>query len=222
MFRISASIATSALVGILLQGASAAAADDCRGCRGKAEIESLRAEAVPTGGEWVVNVRYKVEIEHARPEDRFVLGLQLEDRGAVRTDANGQVQTLLVPLTEPTECDDDELEFEAWVELTRFADGAMCLSDLRVCAFVQHEGRSCQHDRESTEVKYPVVEVPAPVVEVIQPAPVVVRREVYVSRPAPVVIHRSAPRVIVHERHHHGVVVRYVDGRRVVHVRGAW
>lgn len=200
MFRMSGSIAATALCAILLQGARAARADDDRrGCGGKADIESLRAEAVPAGNEWVINVRYKVEVEHARPDDRYVLGLQLEDRGAVVADAGGQVRTLLVPLTEPTECDDEEVEFEAWVELTRFSDGAFCLSDLRVCAFVQHEGQSYQHDRERTDVKYPVVEIVAPVVEVIEPAPLIVRREVYVTRPA-VVVRNAGPRVIVHER----------------------
>jgi hypothetical protein len=214
---------------------SAALAGDRHRERPDVDIDSLDAELLRDGAEWVVQVRYKVEIDDAHPQDLFTLGLQIKERGHALVDANGQVCTTFVPLERPTVCDGEELTFEAYAEVRQPLGAIRCPDDLRVQSFVILDGDSCWLDDESTSVEYcrPRVVVehvrPAPVVDFVRPAPVAI------VRPAPIVeVHRPVPRliatrpaypapVVVRERHAGGFVgvrVRHDDVR--VRVGARW
>lgn len=180
-----------------MASSSALAGDRHRCPKPDVDIESLKAELLPGGDDWIVRVRYKVEIEDACPQDGFELGMEIRENGYCLTDGAGQVFTVFAPLDRPVAWDGDEAKYEACIEL-RPPPGAIRRPDaLRLHAYVTFAGDSCRLDDESTRIQYcapgVVVEAAPAVVEVVRPAPVV-----HVVRPAPVVeIVRPAPVVTV-------------------------
>lgn len=179
-----------------------------------ADLEGLRADLYPDGSDWVVKVRYDVELEGAHPEDRYLLALQFSDDDCRVMDAEGRPVEVVVPLERPTGVDAHELVFRNAVE-ARLPGGAVRRPHaLRVHGAVLREGESHIRDEKSTAATahLPVVYVESPrVVEVVRPAPVVH----VIERPAPVVY--AAPVVRVIDR---GPVVHVVDrGPRTVVVR---
>jgi hypothetical protein len=104
------------LLGVL---AVAASAGDREHRHPDVDIESLRGELRRTAGEWLLEVRYDVEVEdYLPPPGTLELILYVTEHGYALVDQTGQPIEFLVPLECPSEVDDDELEFEDRVIVT--------------------------------------------------------------------------------------------------------
>lgn len=90
-----------------------AADDDLRGHYPEVEIDGLKAEVVYAGGEWLVEVKFEVEIDSGRPIENLGLLLSVSEHGRPLVDPDGKPIEFLIALDRPTEVDDDEIEFES-------------------------------------------------------------------------------------------------------------
>jgi len=84
--------------------------DDCV-C--KVEIEKLKIRRT----DCAVLVTYKVELEGACPPAGFDLVLSMKDASGELVDPEGRPMRIVVPLQNPSDCDDDEREFTGCVEI---------------------------------------------------------------------------------------------------------
>lgn len=105
----------SALI-IASAAAAPAPADDERRERPDVEIDSLKASMRYYDGSWHVRVKYEVEVEDGVPSD-LRLVLYFTERGRTVLDPTGEPIEFIVPLDEPSEVDDDEIEFEETITL---------------------------------------------------------------------------------------------------------
>lgn len=121
------------------------------------DIDSLKAELWRSGGEWLLDVRYEIEIEDFAPRERFELILYLTERGRVLTDPDGRPLEIVVPLDEPSEVDDDELEFEAGLTVPLPDRALRDPRKLKIHATVVHAGRDAplEHKKKSVKFKRP-------------------------------------------------------------------
>ena len=105
---------------ILLNVLTAVAfADDRHRRQPDVDIESLKSELRWINGEWLLEVRYKVEVEDYRPlPGELELILMITEHGRTLIDNTGNPIEFIVPLEYPSEEDDDELEFEDRITIT--------------------------------------------------------------------------------------------------------
>jgi hypothetical protein len=96
--------------------AAPVSADDERRERPDVDIDSLKASMRYYDGSWHVSVKYEVEVEDGVPSD-LRLVLYFTDRGRTVLDPKGAPIEFIVPLDEPSEVDDDEIEFEETITL---------------------------------------------------------------------------------------------------------
>ena len=203
MFRNSTVGRGLVLVGVFFLASSAArAGDDCdRDCkrRPSGDVESLNAKLDWRDGEWLLHVRYKLEIEDAQNSDRFDLVLIPTEGDHALADRDGQSISLAVSLpVSEADCDDDEMEFRDEVTM-QIPEGL--IGDpyrVRVRAELVDRSRDKLLDDDSTKVK--VCSLPCEVVEVsvrhevryeeYPPPPVVYVEPAPVYCPPPIVYHR--------------------------------
>ncbi len=125
--------------------------------RADADIESLDAtlRLSSIGAELIV--RYDIEIEDARYGERFNLLLEIEQCDGLVRDATGRPVLLVVPLNNPSDVDDDELEFEDADTLSVPAPRDMAkLRNTRLIATVVRAGsdRPLDQERENLRVEF--------------------------------------------------------------------
>jgi|GEM_PF-3244751 len=80
--------------------------------RVKAEIDSLDADLRHAGADWQIVIEYEVEIEGRVDNDVYLLVLELFEDDRPVVDENGVPLVMEIELLQPTDRDDDELEFE--------------------------------------------------------------------------------------------------------------
>ncbi|MBN2446505.1 MAG: hypothetical protein JXO22_07265 [Phycisphaerae bacterium] len=99
---------------VLSFGLSSAAVAGERRERGMdVDFESLKGEVWRADGEWVLEVRYEIEIEDRLPRPgELTLVICIRDGDELLLNEEGTPFELIVPLDRPSEVDDDEIEFE--------------------------------------------------------------------------------------------------------------
>ncbi len=119
------------------------------------DIESLRGELWRGGGEWLLEVRYDVEIEdYLPPPGELELVLYVTEDGYTLVDRDDRPIEFVVPLVHPSEEDDDELEFEDRLVVT-LPDGVFRDPDhLRLEGIVVYVGDDYVLDRKSKSIKF--------------------------------------------------------------------
>lgn len=83
-----------------------------------ADIDSLDTELRHAGADWEIIIEYEVEIEGPIGGDVFVLVLELFEDEQPVIDENGAPLVMEIELINPSERDDDELEFEDRISAT--------------------------------------------------------------------------------------------------------
>jgi hypothetical protein len=134
--------------------AAAAAGDRChRRC--DVDIESLRGELWRSGGEWLLEVRYDIEVEDCIPSrGELELVFYVTEHSRQLVDHAGDPIEFFVPLDHPSEVDDDEVEFENRVAVT-LPEGVFCDPDrLRLQGFVFRIGDERPLARRDKSIKY--------------------------------------------------------------------
>jgi len=215
-------------VAIVALALAAAALPAVAGHKTEVDIESLRPELFEQPDGWLLSVRYEVEIEGPPPPE-MVFVAHLTDCGQVLADPDGRPFEAAVRLDQPSELDDDEIEFSGCVKLELPAGAIAGTRELRVVGKVldPRADRLLALASKSPKVhylpRYTVVEQPVvieerpvvierpPVVVVERPAPIVVERHVVLSRPPVVVVER--PYIVRPPIVQHGTVIGH---RRVV------
>ncbi len=150
------SIFNTFVVSALLGGSVAAApAGDRHHRRPDVDIESLRGELWRSGGEWLLEIRYDVEVEdYLPPPGALELILYVTERGHTLVDRAGYPIEFVVPLDRPSEVDDDEIEFEDRITVT-LPDGVFHdPGRLRLESLVVHAGDDRPLDRKDKSIKY--------------------------------------------------------------------
>lgn len=121
----------------------------------EADIDTLHADLLGGGGsEWTMAVRYKVEIEHAAPGERFTLLLQPREGDYAIADDRGRALTFAVPLEQATKLDGDEITFEGRTELTLRGDALRDPRHAELQAYVTHDGEQDVLDDEHTDAEF--------------------------------------------------------------------
>ncbi|MDM8008370.1 MAG: hypothetical protein QUV05_19695 [Phycisphaerae bacterium] len=142
-----------AAVGLLLGSAVASASGSelgyLSGHRTEVDIEDLDAEIRWDGEKWRLFVEYDVEIEHPGAGESFDLVLNLFDKSR----RNQPVQ-IIVPLVQPSEVDDDEVEYESTVEARIDARLVGDPTRLRLHGMVVYRGGGTVLDEEETSVDH--------------------------------------------------------------------
>ncbi len=78
----------------------------------KAKIDSLDADLLHAGPDWQISIEYEVEIEGQIGNDWYLLVLELVEDDRPVVDENGAPLVMEIELLQPTDRDEDELEFE--------------------------------------------------------------------------------------------------------------
>jgi hypothetical protein len=119
------------------------------------DIESLRGELWRANGEWLLEVRYDVEVEDRRPAPgELELTLFVTEHGYTLVDRAGRPIEFVIPLAHPSEVDDDELEFEDRIVVALPDDVFDDPKRLRLDAVVVRVGDDYALDRKSESVKF--------------------------------------------------------------------
>jgi hypothetical protein len=200
----------SAVSAVLALGGVRAAADDCGF---SVDFEDFDADLRPCGPDFELKVKYEVEFDHSRRDDRFVLLLEPSECGRALVDGSGQAISFVVPLDCPKKWEHKDRDYEGTARFSIPGGAVRCPEDVRVQASVIHENEdvrvACKDRRVDFDGCIAVVE---PVV-VVDPQPVVV------VEPRPVVVVQPRPAVVVHRRpvvvHHRPHVVHHRVVRRV-------
>lgn len=118
----------------------------------EADIDDLDAKLVPEAQTWRLLVKYDVEIEDCRPGEVFDLVFHISENGRILPDAQGRPFQIVIPLTAPTEIDDDELTFKSRFHLPIGYQSFREPDELRLHARVMVRGGHRPLDRESTGI----------------------------------------------------------------------
>ena len=141
---------TAAMLLLAAWPAGLAASDHRHGSsRGEVDIEDLDAEIRWDGEKWRLVVEYDIEIEDDFMGQAFDLVLNLFNKS--RPDQPVQI---IVPLTQPSEVDDDELTYESKV-IARIDPSLIGDPDrLRLIGMAVRRGGGEVMDREQTSVDH--------------------------------------------------------------------
>ncbi len=120
----------------------------------KVDIDSLKGRLHEVAAEWELTIEYKVEIDNARPGEKFELLFQVAENGRAVCDEEGWPITIVVPLDRPSKVDDDELEFEDSVVATLPRGLFKDPKRLRVIAVVVWAGNHQPLDHKDKRIKY--------------------------------------------------------------------
>jgi hypothetical protein len=118
------------------------------------DIDSLEAEIRYVGGSWEVTAEYEIEIEDARPHERFELLLQVTEHDHVLRNSEGRPITIVVALDRPSEVDDDEMTFEGEVTFVLPRELISSPKHLRIVGVVVHAGDDRPLDRDDDGIKF--------------------------------------------------------------------
>lgn len=127
---------------------------DRRKSEAEADIEDLHARMRFEDGQWIMSVKYKVEIEDACEGEQFDLILALTECGRTLVDSTGREMTVNIPLDRPIKVEDhgEEVYFKDVITLP-FADGVFEQVDkLKLEARVVPFGGGCALDDDDTKV----------------------------------------------------------------------
>jgi hypothetical protein len=118
------------------------------------DIKKVKAELRYDEGDWRLSVDYEVKIKDASPRERFELFLDVAERVSKRDDYWGPPARFVVPLTRPSDVDDDEIKFKGrFVE--RLPDDVVGdPKKLRVHAAVLGRDDQRPLDQKETSVKF--------------------------------------------------------------------
>ena len=86
--------------------------------RVKAKIDSLDCEMQHAGPDWQMAIEYEVEIEGQIGNDLYLLVLELVEDDRPVVDDNGAPLVMEIEILQPTDRDDDELEYEDRITAT--------------------------------------------------------------------------------------------------------
>ena len=144
----------AALTFVLLQ-APAGADHDRRARRNvDVDIDSLKAELSRVQGEWLLDLKYDVEIEDYYRGDRFELIVYFSEDKYELTDREGRRIEYVIPLDRPTKVKRDELEFEHRVTLTLPERAFHSPKHLRLHAVVVYADEDQPLKHKDRSVKY--------------------------------------------------------------------
>lgn len=132
--------------------------DTCRPCKvkcGKAKIEELKGKGCCTPEGLSGCIRYEVETEYIAP-GQLDLVLEFSHRGQKLTDEQGRPITVVVPLDDPSDVDDEEIEYKGSVP-TPLPSGPWC-EDLRIHGQVVNRGTNTVLDRGKGELELPEID----------------------------------------------------------------
>ena len=118
------------------------------------DVDSLKGNIREVASEWELTIEYEVEIENARPEEKFELLLQVAEHGRAVCDEQGRPITIVVALDRPSKVDDDELEFEDSVVVTLPRGLFKNPKRLRLIAVVVRAGEQQPLDHKDKRIKY--------------------------------------------------------------------
>ncbi len=144
----------AALTFVMLQ--ATAGADHRRPARRDVDvdIDSIKAELSHVRGEWLLDVKYDIEIEDYYSGDRFELIVYLTENKYELTDQRGRRIEYVSPLDRPTKVKRDELEFEHRVTLTVPERAFRNPKRLRLHAVVFYAGDDQPLEHKDRSVKY--------------------------------------------------------------------
>lgn len=129
-----------------------AGGDKChRHRRVDVDFDSLKAEMRPEGPDLALCAHYKIEVDDARPGDRFVLMLRLSECGRPLLDEQGRPFTATVPL--PPACKDDP-DFKGHVNITLPAEMVRCPDRLKLHGCVTLAGHPAPLADRNAGVKF--------------------------------------------------------------------
>lgn len=119
------------------------------------DIDSLKAEVRYERGGWRLLVGYEIEIEDARPYERFELVLTLLEHGRPLRDRFGRPLSIVVPLDRPTKYDRDEVEFRRRLSVRLGAGAITNPRRLKILAEVVRttDGHSLDHKKRSVKFR---------------------------------------------------------------------
>ncbi len=118
------------------------------------DIDRLKAQIRQDTRGWRVFVDYKIEIEDARPYDRFEVLLTFSERGRLLVDRLGRPLEVGIPLVDPTDIDDDELEFRDGLTVNLPHGVLHNPKKLKIHAEVISVAQGRVMDRKAKRVKY--------------------------------------------------------------------
>lgn len=131
----------------------------------EADIDELKARMHFENGQWILSIKYEVEIEDAWPEDRFELILALTEGRRPLIDPSGRPMVMNIPLDQPQRVKDggEEIIFRDTI-VVPVQDGLFGRpKDLRVDAHVVPFGGGPVLDQDDTDVDvYHVRVIPVP------------------------------------------------------------
>ncbi len=144
----------AALIIVLLQ--ATAGADHGRRVRRNVDvdIDSLKAELTHVRGEWLLDLKYDIEIEDYYRGDRFELIVYFTEDKYELTDRRGRRIEYVIPLDRPTKVKRDELEFERRATLTVPERSFHNPKRLRLHAVVVYAGDDQPLKHKDRSVKY--------------------------------------------------------------------
>ena len=118
------------------------------------DIDRLEAEIRQDTHGWRVFVDYQIEIEDAPRYDRFELLLTFSERGRPLVDRLGRPIEVAIPLVDPTDIDDDELEFRDGLTINLPHGVLHNPKRLKIHAEVVSVAQGRVMDRKAKRVKY--------------------------------------------------------------------
>ncbi len=118
------------------------------------DIDRLKAEIRQDTHGWRVFVDYQIEIEDARRYDRFELLLTFSERGRPLVDRLGRPIEVVIPLVDPTDIDDDELEFRDGLTINLPHGVLHNPKRLKIHAEVVSVAQGRVMDRKTKRIKY--------------------------------------------------------------------
>jgi hypothetical protein len=124
----------TALVAALIGSTLAAADDHFRVV--KADIDKLDAELHHDGAQWIVDVKFEVELETSRRIEGLALVLHVDEHGRTVTGDEDQPLEVVIPLDNPSDVDDDEVEFKQSLSFPIPEDAVDNPAALRLTALV--------------------------------------------------------------------------------------
>lgn len=148
---------TYTLRGILLVGGlvvSLAAPGATAGDRPDVDIESLAGRLYRSTGNWLLEVTYDVEVEHADAAGPLSLVVGITERGYAISDAGGEPVVFSVALDRPTEVDKHELEFESGFSVDLASGLFGDPRKLQLQAAVYEQNSDYPLDEKSSSIKY--------------------------------------------------------------------
>lgn len=121
------------------------------------DIDELSGELARGEHEWLLEVRYEVEVEGATAAGPFDLVLNVSEHDRLLTDGERRPLVFAIPLDRPTDVDDDEAEYEGTVMVSLPRDSFVDPDDLELVGrvYVRGDDRPVAHDDDDIDYDRP-------------------------------------------------------------------